>query len=69
MEFLHFVHMFHSKLMLTSNVATFLAVSRMTNAGLFDPRHDKTNKVTVRPAKTQISLGIRPVWSVFVATH
>ena len=29
----------------------------------YDPRHDKTNKVTVRPAKTQISLGIRPVWS------
>ena len=28
-------------------------------------RHDKTNKVSVRPAKTQISLGIRPVWSVF----
>ena len=26
-------------------------------------RLDKTNKVTVRPAKTQISLGIRPVWS------
>ena len=26
-----------------------------------EPRHDKTNKVTVRPAKTQISLGIRPV--------
>ena len=25
----------------------------------------KTNKVTVRPAKTQISLGIRPIWSVF----
>ena len=24
---------------------------------------DKTNKVTVHPAKTQISLGIRPVWS------
>ena len=30
-----------------------------------EPRHDKTNKVSVRPAKTQISLGIRPVWSVF----
>ena len=30
-----------------------------------EPPHDKTNKVTVRPAKTQISLGIRPVWSVF----
>ena len=27
----------------------------------FEPRHDKTNEVTVRPAKTQISLGIRPV--------
>ena len=27
------------------------------------PRHDKTNQVSVRPAKTQISLGIRPVWS------
>ena len=27
------------------------------------PRHDKANKVRVRPAKTQISLGIRPVWS------
>ena len=27
------------------------------------PQHDKTNKVTVRPLKTQISLGIRPVWS------
>ena len=33
-------------------------------AGCF-PRHDKTNKMSVRPAKTQISLGIRPVWSVF----
>ena len=28
-----------------------------------EPRLDKTNKVTVRPAKTQTSLGIRPVWS------
>ena len=30
----------------------------------FEPRHDKTNNVAVHPAKTQISLGIRPVWSV-----
>ena len=30
-----------------------------------EPRHDKTNKVSVRPAKTQISLGIRPVLSAF----
>ena len=29
----------------------------------FEPPHDKTNKVTVRPAKTQLSLGIRSVWS------
>ena len=29
----------------------------------FEPRHDKTNKVVVHPAKTQISLVIRPVWS------
>ena len=29
----------------------------------YEPRHDKTNKMTVHPAKTQISLGIRPVWS------
>ena len=28
-----------------------------------EPQHDKTNNVTVRPAKTQISLGIRLVWS------
>ena len=36
-----------------------------TNWGVLknEPRHDKTNKVSVRPAKTQISLGIRPVWS------
>ena len=29
----------------------------------YELRHVKTNTVTVRPAKTQISLGIRPVWS------
>ena len=29
----------------------------------YEPRHDKTNKMTVRPAKTHISLGIHPVWS------
>ena len=30
---------------------------------LNEPQHDKTNKMSVCPAKTQISLGIRPVWS------
>ena len=29
----------------------------------YEPRHDKTNKMSVRPAKTQISLDIRPVWA------
>ena len=29
----------------------------------YEPPHDKTNKMTVHPAKTQISLGICPVWS------
>ena len=27
------------------------------------PPRDKTNKMSVRPAKTQISLGIHPAWS------
>ena len=30
-----------------------------------EPPHDKTNKMTVCPAKIQISLGICPVWSEF----
>ena len=30
---------------------------------LNEPQHDKTNKMSVRPAKTQISMGIHPVWS------
>ena len=32
---------------------------------IYEPLHDKTNKMNVPLAKTQISLGIRPVWSVF----
>ena len=28
-----------------------------------ESRHDKNNKMSVRPVKTHISLGIRPVWS------
>ena len=33
----------------------------MTKQYTYEPRHDKTNKLSERPAKTQISLGIRPV--------
>ena len=32
-------------------------------AYIYEPPRDKTNKMTVRPAKTQISLGIHLVWS------
>ena len=39
------------------------APSRDLRATRFEPPHEKTNKMAVRPAKIQISLGIRPVWS------
>ena len=32
-----------------------------TEVGISEPLHDKTNQMSARPAKTQISLGIRPV--------
>ena len=32
-----------------------------SNNALTEPPHDKTNKMTVHPAKTHISLGNRPV--------
>ena len=35
--------------------------TRTGNKKQYEPRHDKTNNVAVHPAKTQISLGIRPV--------
>ena len=37
----------------------FLARSVFTITVSYEPRHDKTNKVSVRPAKTLIRLGIR----------
>ena len=38
-------------------------VEQYTKVRKYEPRHDKTNKMSVGPAKTQISLGIRPIWS------
>ena len=38
-------------------------VKKSTQNSRNEPRHDKTNNVAVRPSKTQISLGIRPVCS------
>ena len=46
------------KLILNSSALWRLLSHRM--CGL---QHDKTNKMSVRSAKTQISLGIHPVWS------
>ena len=34
--------------------------TRLLCFSLFEPPHEKTNKMTVRPSKTQVSLGIRP---------
>ena len=36
---------------------------RRLNVSSFEPRHDKKSKMNVRPAKTQISQGMRQVWS------
>ena len=40
-----------------------LYCSKLRIITTIEPPRDKTNKMTVRPAKTQISLGIHPVWS------
>ena len=34
----------------------------LLNKNTCEPPHDKTNKMTVRPVNTRISLGIRPGW-------
>ena len=47
-------------LSLANRIVFYLSSTPMTK---HEPQHAKTNKVTVQPAKTQISLGIRPVWS------
>ena len=52
---------------ITSAVKLVFALSWVRQCRMYywettiEPRHDKTNKMSVRPAKTQISLGIRPV--------
>ena len=48
---------------LSTNIALRKTVPLRLKQNEFEPQHDKTNKMSVRPAKTQISLGIRPVWS------
>ena len=48
---------------LSRSAAVLLLTSNSIYISIFEPPHDKNNKVAVRPAKAQISLGIRPVWS------
>ena len=43
--------------------AVFVLQSSGKSYNIIEPPREKNNSVTVRPAKTQISLGIRPVWS------
>ena len=43
------------------SLALLLTFILFTKFMINEPPHEKTNKMTVRPAKTQISLGIRPV--------
>ena len=50
-------------LTLSQTPKTGFLVTRLISTQANEPPHDKTNNVAVRPAKTQISLGIRPVWS------
>ena len=45
-----------------STEKSFIIISSLVSNTHKTP-HVKTNKMTVRPAKTQISLGIRPFWS------
>ena len=48
-----------------SKILEFLWYSTLKLAEAYEPPRYKTSKMTVRPAKIQISLGIRPVRSVF----
>ena len=54
----------HSLQMFNGVMSVWKKIPSHTNQqNSFKPRHDKTNKMSVHPAKTHISLGIRPVRS------
>ena len=40
---------------------SYRIIHKLNKIDIIEPPHDKTNEMTVRPAKTQISLGICPV--------
>ena len=59
----HFIQNWYTNINATSNSNSYKLLKTKFERSPYEPRHDKTNKLSVRPAKTQISLGIRPVWS------
>ena len=56
------VEEFHCSTYTCIALSSHVEMRQITNSQ-FEPRHDKTNKMNVHPVKTQISLGIHPVWS------
>ena len=48
-------------ILISQNQQCFRCFTLILASLIFEPRHDKTNNVAVCQAKTQISLGIRPV--------
>ena len=51
----------HFSFTLIISIYCILKKKKSINHKTYELRYDKTNKMSVHPAKTQISLGIRPV--------
>ena len=63
----HCVHRLRNWISVCKCVTTRLYLHNpFFKAWIYEPPNDKTNKMSVCPVKTQISLGICPVWSVLL---
>ena len=60
---LRWIFRFATQFITSWSIACHANLHTQLSIYVFEPPHDKTNKVTVHPVKTQISLGICPVWS------
>ena len=60
MDYIHINGQLHSESFLRNSLPVSLFFFCSIAAKSFEPRHDKTNKMAVRPAKTQISPGHPP---------
>ena len=60
---IHFTRTLNSRGFKFANISENKVLANNSESTIKEPPHDKTNKMTVCPAKTQISLGIHPVWS------